>query len=258
MKKAMKDLFSQLIEDFLDGMNTLKDETLRQHSKTRNALARVEKKIESLNSKSKSLPSSTVTSSASSRMASPPSSSSTTPPKPSEGGGIPRKATPNKPKQTAKKANRPKTEYQHKPRALLVGDSIVHNANFRIIEEVTHSSIKTSKAYSSVWDKDARFKHLNVTDVVKNELGKAPFEHLILASPTVDISNIDTSKVKPEDSTETFKHKVQISCQNILRVAESSLDNHTGLKKVTIMNNAPRFDAHKVDPVGIKPKLLLT
>ena len=65
MKKAMKDLFSQLIEDFEDGMNTLKDETLRQHSKTRNALARVEKKIESLNSKSKSLPSSTVTSSAS-------------------------------------------------------------------------------------------------------------------------------------------------------------------------------------------------
>ena len=98
-----------------------------------------------------------------------------------------------------------------------------------------------------MWDKDARFIHLNVTDVVKNELGKAQFEHLILASPTVDISNIDTSKVKPEDSTETFKHKVQISCQNILRVA--------GLKKVTIMNHAPRFDAHKVDPVGIKPKL---
>ena len=108
---------------------------------------------------------------------------------------------------------------------------------------------------SSVWDKDSRFKHLNATDVAKNELGKAAFDHLVLASPTVDITNIDTSQVKPEDATDRFKQKVEASCHNILKVAENALDSHTGLNKVTIMNHAPRFDTMKVDPLGIKPKL---
>ena len=126
---------------------------------------------------------------------------------------------------------------------------------FQLFARYDWVGLTTSKAYSSVWDKDYRFKHLNATDVAKNELGKAAFDCLILASPTVDITNIDTSQVKPEDATDRFNQKVEASCQNILKVAENALDSDTGLNKVTIMNHVPRFDTIKVDPLGIKPKL---
>ena len=43
----------------------------------------------------------------------------------------------------------------------------------------------------------------------------------------------------------------------MLRIAENALENHSGLKKVTIMNHAPRFDMSKVDPVSLKPKLAM-
>ena len=161
----------------------------------------------------------------------------------------------SKVKQPSNNVKKCSTAYQRKPRVLLLGDSIAHNANFRAVEEFTHTTIKTSKAYGSVWDKDARFKHLNATDVAKNELGKAHFDHLVLASPTVDITNMDTSNVKPEDSTKVFKQKVESSCQNMLKVAESALANHSGLEKVTIMNHGPRYDTQKVDPVSIKQQL---
>ena len=91
----------------------------------------------------------------------------------------------------------------------MIGDSIAHHTNFNFVERVTHSTIKTAKAYSSAWDKDARFKHLNVTDVAKNELENAAFDHLVLAAPTVDITNLETINVKPDDPTEIFKHKVE-------------------------------------------------
>ena len=94
--------------------------------------------------------------------------------------------------------------------------------NFRIAKKVTHSTIKTSRAYSSVWNKDARLKHRTVTDVVGDELRKTSFCHLLLAAPTVDITNLDTSNIKPEDSTEEFKHKVEESCRNMLKVAAKS------------------------------------
>ena len=38
-------------------------------------------------------------------------------------------------------------------------------------------------------------------------------------------------------------------------VAQNALDTHISLKKVIIMNHAPRFDTADIDPLGIKPKL---
>ena len=156
-----------------------------------------------------------------------------------------------------KKDHKPTSKYLLKPRVLLIGDSIAHNANYRAVEKVTNSTIKTSKAYSSVWDNEARFKQQNVKDVAKKELEKASFEYVILASPSVDITNMDTSNVKPEDPTDMFKKKVESSCKNMLNIAESALGNNSGLKEVIIMNHAPRFDTKNADPVGIKPKLAI-
>ena len=151
--------------------------------------------------------------------------------------------------------NKKKNEYQRRSRVLLVGDSIAHNSQVRKIEVVTDTTIKTAKAYSSVFDQSARFKHQNINDVTKKELRDAPFDHVVLAAPTVDISNLNTENVKATDNVDGFKEKVRISCKNMMKTVQDALTNVPELKVVTIMNHSPRYDTSDVDPAGIKPIL---
>ena len=118
---------------------------------------------------------------------------------------------------------------------------------------VTDTTIKSTKAYSSAFDASARFKHRNVTDVLKNALKSESFNHIVLAAPTVDITNLNTSKVKQSDDTEGFKQKIRISCQNMMNAAEKALKDQPDLINVTIMNHAPRYDLSEVDQVELKP-----
>ena len=74
-----------------------------------------------------------------------------------------------------------------------------------------------------------------MTDVTGEELGRANYDHLVLSAPTVDITNLDTSKVKPSDDTEPLKKKVAASCQNMMKIAENALAKNPSLKNVTIM-----------------------
>ena len=245
LKNGIKEVLEQLINEFEDNMKSLKNEVRIQNAETTKVILDLKNTIIKTENKSPSVsencpPSSSSTSKASAKPS--PSASSVPPPKASWVKNC-------KPKKITK------TEYQRRPRVLMIGDSIAHNTNFRKLEAVTNVTIKTSKAYSSAWDKDAKFKHLNVTDVVKTELEKAPFDHLLLAAPTVDITNLDASKSKPTDTTDIFKQNVGTSCQNMIKAAEDALANHPGLKKVTIMNHAPRFDTKDVDPVCLKSNL---
>jgi hypothetical protein len=135
-----------------------------------------------------------------------------------------------------------------KQRILFVGDSIAHNLMFRDVEEVTNTTLKTAKAYSSVKDENARFSHKNVTDVTIKELKNSAYDSLVLAAPTVDISNLDTSKPSTNDNTEDIKEKVIRSCKNIFEVAHKALAKYPKMKNVTIMEHGPRFDEVEVDP----------
>ena len=265
-KNGMKLVLEHMVSDFVDTMKDLKEEVTKQNEATTKAIMDLQNKIENSNNTPSSKDNEAVKETKSTQPKAPSSAkASLSPPKASSSSSKTPSVPP--PKAKAKPAAGPNavktpyqkkkqsTEYQAKPRVLYIGDSIAHNSNFRNLEKITNTTIKTSKAYSSVWDKDARFKHLNVMDVVKNELGKGDFDHLVLAAPTVDISNLDTSNVKPSDSTDLFKEKVGKSCQNMLKVAQDALENHTGLKNITIMNHAPRFDSKDVDPVGLKPIL---
>ena len=137
----------------------------------------------------------------------------------------------------------------------MVGDSVAHNTNFRIVEKVTNSTIKTAKAYSSTWNERARLKHSKFKKVVKDELEKSNFDHLILAAPTVDITNLDTKYANSKDSFESFKSEIEESCTNMFKVAEDALEKNAELKKVTIMEHPPRYDTIKEDPISLKPKL---
>ena len=163
--------------------------------------------------------------------------------------------SPKVPENDVKENVKPVTKYQLKPRVLIVGDSIAHNLEFRKVEIVTSTTIKTAKAYSSVWNKNARFKNSNISAVTKAELELSKYDHLVLAAPTVDITNINTSKVEPTDETQKFRDTVSDSCKNMIETAQLALLNHRSLKKVTIMNHVPRMDSVDVDPLGLKPKL---
>ena len=104
-------------------------------------------------------------------------------------------------------------------------------------------------------DKAAKWPKLNFTEVVKKELAKEEFDCLVMTAPTVDITNIDTSKVKQSDNTTVYQQKVMISCQNMMNAAHNSLKEHPNLKKVVIFEHPPRFDAEEIDPIGLKPAL---
>ena len=140
-----------------------------------------------------------------------------------------------------------------------MGDSIAQNVNFAYLERETSSRIKTSKAYSAIKDSESRFPNKNVTDVAKEALANTheadAFTHIVLGAPSVDITNMDTSKLIDSDSIEVYKQNVFLSCQNIFTVAENIIRKHPKLEKVIITEHAQRFDIPDVDPTGLKPEL---
>ena len=171
---------------------------------------------------------------------------------------LPPRAPPMAPPRSANFTKR-KSAFLSKPKALYIGDSVAHNAQFRSIEIATNCRIRTFKAYSSVHDRKARWPGKNFTDVTPAALMRShqndQFSQLILSAPTVDISNLDTSRMTPNDSTQELQQNIITSCKNIFAVAESSIRNHQQLKKIVILEHPPRFDLPDIDPVGLKPQL---
>ena len=111
------------------------------------------------------------------------------------------------------------------------------------------------KAYSSV----ENLKTKNITDTVYEALKDAheddEYTEMILASPTVDIANLDTSKLQPDDNTEAIKERVTISCINVFTAAENALKSHPKLEKVLILEHPTWLDSKDKDPLGMKPQL---
>ena len=62
MKKAMKKMFTQMINDFEEGMDSLKDVTKKNNIETKKALMNMEKKIDKLSRATKATPASSVSS----------------------------------------------------------------------------------------------------------------------------------------------------------------------------------------------------
>ena len=155
----------------------------------------------------------------------------------------------------------PKSKYLSKPKLLYLRDSIGKNIDTRRVEMSTQSRIITSSAYASVKNTVSRFKDSNFFDVANkmlaNPIDGKPYDALVLSAPTVDITNMNTAKLTPSDTTEAFKQQVVISCKNMMTVAENALKSYPSLRKVVIMEHTPRFDSPDVDPLGIKPILAI-
>ena len=143
-------------------------------------------------------------------------------------------------------------------KVLFVGDSISSNVEVEVLESAMNAEIKTVKAYAAIFDnignvakKAARFPAKNMTDVTQLELEKEAFDILLLQSGSVDITNLET-KNNPEVYSEYFKQEVVVAAKNLVAVAENALRSHSGLKKVIILNQTPRYDEKLVDPLGLK------
>ena len=154
---------------------------------------------------------------------------------------------------------RKKTKYLQKSKILYVGDSVAQNANVPFLEKESNTRIRTKKAYSAVNDKAARFPNESFADVVPAALAEThhddQYSHLVLAAPTIDVTNIDASEVSIDDNIEVYKQKIQISCENMFSVATKALENHQELEKVILMEHPPRHDPKSNDPTGLKPYL---
>ena len=108
-------------------------------------------------------------------------------------------------------------------------------------------------------DFNAKWPEQNFTDVVNYALtnpGRENYDVLVLSAPTVDITNMDTSKLSPLDNTEIYQQNVIISVQNMFSLAQAALEQNRNLKTVVLMEHTPRFDALDVDPTSLKANLV--
>ena len=63
-----------------------------------------------------------------------------------------------------------KSLFNSRPKLLYVGDSVGHTASMQSLERFAKCKIRTARAYSSVYDGQARWPAYNFTDVVKHNL----------------------------------------------------------------------------------------
>ena len=122
---------------------------------------------------------------------------------------------------------------------LYVSDSVGRTVEFPKIEKEVKVTIKTAKAYSSNEDMKALWPGRNFTKVVNNELAKHPSDCLVMSAPTVEITNINTSKLTENDNAAIYQEMVYVSCVNMFTCAENAAKENPNLKKVIIMEHAP-------------------
>ena len=104
--------------------------------------------------------------------------------------------------------------------------------------------IKSAIAYSSNNNNGARWPELNIADVVDQNLknpGREEYDIHVLSAPTVDITNLNTSRLA-NNNTETLELQAIESSKNMFNIAQNSLTHNKNLNKVIIMVHTPRFD----------------
>ena len=153
------------------------------------------------------------------------------------------------------------SNYQQKSKVLLVGDSIINHAHIDVIEEKTDSVITKTKAYSAIYDDTsnvaknaAKFPEKNFLKVVPNEAIKDDFDHLVVQSGSIDITNLKT-EVDPEEHLEYFRQQTVMSARNIFDSCLLALEKQPTIKSVVIMKQTPRYDPVISDPLSLKPAL---
>ena len=264
-KKDVKASFAKLTGDIKEVFNDLDKVTNVKDEETKNSLDEIKVKIHNLEKhagifeNTKRIPVSVPPPI--------PSPSNSVPPAPSVITSSPSLSTPppvsmkstSQTTESNKMFANTKTKFLNKPKVLYIGDSVAHNNDFRNLERATKTRICTKRAYSSVKDGRARLPFKNFADVTREALSETnhgdDFTTLILSAPSDDITNIDISEAKSDDDITWFEQDVHQSCQNMFSIAQTALKSHPKMKKIIILEHAPRFDCKDIDPLSLKSKL---
>ena len=142
--------------------------------------------------------------------------------------------------------------YNNRDKVLIVGDSITHNSNFRLLEKATNTVVHTDKAYAA--DYDSRRPNKNVKYFARNAARRNKFKVVLIQSPSVDITNMDTTNNSPE-AIDGYKKVVKISTEKMFETASVIIEENDSIEKVIILDRTARFDSKREDPHGLKPTL---
>ena len=134
--------------------------------------------------------------------------------------------------------NPPSGQEDAKP--LAMGDSIFKTGDFVKISEKLGTQIKLVSAYASAYSKRSMdgFRHKNFEDLVPKELKKGNYSHLIMALPSVDITD------QPGDDVNDpyLRQQVSTSSYKMVKTSESALRDFPNIKEVLLVERAPRHD----------------
>ena len=236
LKKNFKDILKQFTYDAEDNANGIKAHVNTQNLQITNAVKVLTKEVITLQKGSPLTPSSSTSSSLKAPKASPTPSSTSAPYVEKTNTFVPNHKPPRK----------GISRFQSKSRVLIVGDYHTQNLNFRQLEAVTNTTIRTTKSHS---DKDAK------KEETRDMLEKEHFDHIVFAAPTADIHDLVTMNMNPGDETEALREKVQTSCEHLLKIAENAISEHTKIKDVTIIGHSTRTDSHNLGPFGLVQNL---
>ena len=145
-------------------------------------------------------------------------------------------------------------DMRNKARVLVVGDSITHNSNFRLLEEATNTVVHTAKAYAADFDVNSRFPNKNFKYVARNSAKKRKFNMVLMQSPSVDLTNLNTADNSIE-AVESYKKVIEKATSTMFQTANTMIEENQSIEKVIILDRTPRIDTKTTDPFGLKAKL---
>lgn len=133
---------------------------------------------------------------------------------------------------------------------LLLSDSIFINIDYAAIENAFEGKITGDRTYASRKDCRAWFPHKNVQAILQERLQRKKYDTVILAAPSVDISNQKiVGTVTKSNRDETIS-----SCDAMVQAADFAICSGRA-KRVLILQHAPRYDTQHDDPNGIRSVL---
>ena len=102
---------------------------------------------------------------------------------------------------------KPKSAFNSRTKVLFVRDSVANIASARRLEEISRCRVRTVKAHTTIHRKENK-SSLNfnkVTDSALNNPSREPYEALILAAPTEDITGLDTRRISERSNIRWFE-----------------------------------------------------
>ena len=129
----------------------------------------------------------------------------------------------------------PKTMVSKK--VLYVGSSISYHCDFDVLRNETGAEVVTRKAYSTVFDQNARFPDKNFSTVLHREVSAHQPALVIVQTSSVDITLIREKSLSWPDAVNAAKG----SSFNILCLAWSLCDN-PNIQQIILSKRTPRID----------------